>query len=156
MNSNRSTNLHSLWDTGLIAHRLSEDFAANVTLYYDYLHQLMLRDYLNRNDTDDIEQWINENLQVVCAQIYLDENNEIMNRTRPFRLGREYYQRHISIVEERLVLAGVRLARLLNRLAARPSKTIFSTRMLIIVLIFVLILLLLLFLFIGLALKYRA
>jgi hypothetical protein len=41
MNGTSQTNLHALWDSGLMTLRLQRDFQSNVSLYYDYLYELM-------------------------------------------------------------------------------------------------------------------
>jgi hypothetical protein len=117
----KQTNLHSLWDTGLITHRL-EDFHSDVSLYYEHIAQVMHDQTLVDND-NNIEQWIKENIEFVCSQIYVDENNATMNASVDFTLGDLYYQRSIPVIEQRLAHGGRRLGALLNLLAKkRPHK----------------------------------
>ena len=122
MNETHTTNLHSLWDSGLITLRLQQDFQRNVSLYYDYIYRLMQN--LSSVDNDDnIEQWIKENMNLICSQIYVDDNNVTMNSSVEFHLGETYYQTNIVIVEQRLAYSGRRLGAILNRLATkRPRK----------------------------------
>jgi hypothetical protein len=91
MNRTAQTNLHSLWDQGLITIRLQRDFQSNISLYYDYIYELMNNQSLIDNKDDDIEQWIKENIHFVCSQIYLDEQNVTMNSSVNFTLGEIYY-----------------------------------------------------------------
>jgi hypothetical protein len=115
MNTN-STNLHSLWDQGLIATRVRRNFQSNNSLYYEYIHELMINQTVVDND-DNIEQWIKENIDIVCKQIYFDEQNETMNSSVRFSLGETYYQRSIPVIEQRLAHGGRRLGALLNSIA---------------------------------------
>lgn len=115
MNTN-STNLHSLWDQGLIATRVRRNFQSNNSLYYEYIHELMINQTVVDND-DNIEQWIKENIDIVCKQIYFDEQNETMNSSVRFILGETYYQRSIPVIEQRLAHGGRRLGALLNSIA---------------------------------------
>ncbi|CAF3200024.1 unnamed protein product [Rotaria socialis] len=117
MNQTFQTNLHSLWDSGLISIRLSRDYGSNITSYYEHIYSLMLEQGSTSNNEDFI-QWIQESLKHVCQQIYLDESNMIMNASVNFTLGNIYYERNIGIIEQRLAQGGRRLGTLLNRLAA--------------------------------------
>ncbi len=111
-----STNLHSLWDQGLIATRVQQNFQSNNSLYYEYIHELMINQTVVDND-DNIEQWIKENIDIVCEQIYFDEQNETMNSSVQFSLGEIYYQRSIPVIEQRLAHGGRRLGALLNSIS---------------------------------------
>ncbi|CAF1902226.1 unnamed protein product [Rotaria magnacalcarata] len=124
MNQTFPTNLHSLWDSGLISIRLSRDYGSNITSYYEHIYSLMLAQGSTSNNEDFI-QWIQESLQHVCQQVYLDESNMIMNASVKFTLGNIYYERNIGIIEQRLAQGGRRLGTLLNRLAT-DSLTISS------------------------------
>ncbi|CAF1154527.1 unnamed protein product [Adineta ricciae] len=118
------TNLHSLWDSGMITTRLRRDFQSNSTLYYEYIHKLMLEQTPHEDD-NTIDAWVKDNVNIVCTQIYLDENNHTMNVSTNFTLGEAYYSRSISIIERRLAQGGRRLGIILNRLAnKRPIKPV--------------------------------
>jgi hypothetical protein len=122
MNGTSLTNLHSLWDSGMITVRLRRDFHSNTSLYYDHIYELM-RNLTSVNDDDNTEQWVNENINFVCSQIYVDEHNITMNATANFTLGEIYYQKSIPVIERRLAQGGRRLGALLNKLAKnRPHK----------------------------------
>lgn len=120
MNNTLLTNLHSLWDSGLIHTRLTKSFESNVTAYYEYIYELMLNQTPVSND-NEFDQWIRESLMRVCKQIYLDENNMTINTLTNFTLGNIYYERNIKIIEQRLAQGGHRLATLLTRLATSTS-----------------------------------
>ena len=83
-------------------------------------------------DDDNIEEWIKENLKLVCQQVYFDESGNKLNRSSTFRLKEKYYDWNIPFVEDRLIHAGVRLARLLNRIVSertqpKPTATVTTT-----------------------------
>lgn len=123
MNSQYTTNLHSLWDTGMITSRLSRDFKSDVNLYYAHLHALMMRQPRVSND-NDFKQWINESLTYVCGRLYFDETDNKMDSSTNFKLSNIYLNRNIVIVEQRLAQAGHRLAVLLNQLAINRQQEI--------------------------------
>ncbi|CAF3975488.1 unnamed protein product, partial [Rotaria sordida] len=60
---NTSTNLHSLWDTGILTFRLRNTFQSNINSYYDYLYLKMLNQTSEIND-DSFLQWITESLDI--------------------------------------------------------------------------------------------
>lgn len=122
MGNKQETNLHSLWDSGLIHKRISNDFQSNINKYYEYLHGLM-NNQSGQFDADEFKTWIDESIKIVCEDVYLDENNGTMNASAVFHLGDAYYERNIPTVERRIILAGRRLGYLLNTLASkRPKK----------------------------------
>ncbi|CAF2631595.1 unnamed protein product [Rotaria sp. Silwood2] len=116
MNETSRTNLHTLWDVGLIMMRLRRDFQQNISHYYEHIYQLMLNQSSFDDNDNNVEQWIKENINLVCGQIYFDEHNAIMNASANFTLGEIYYQKFIPIIEQRLAYGGRRLATLLNQL----------------------------------------
>lgn len=73
-------------------------------------------------DDDNIEEWIKENLKLVCQQVYFDESGIKLNQSSKFRLKEKYYDWNIPFVEDRLIHAGVRLARLLNRIVSERTQ----------------------------------
>ena len=122
MNDTRVTNLHSLWDSGLITVRVRRDFQSDANLYYEHILALMRNQSRVVDNDDSIDQWITENIKFVCSQIYLDENGAVMNASANFTLGNAYYAKNIQVVEQRLAHGGRRLGALLNRLATRRPK----------------------------------
>ena len=98
--------LHSVWDTSLIRSTTSD--------WRDYALQLhySIKD-IDRTvwESGEPEDWANESFQIVEHQVY--EGIEGTGSGAP-SLGDEYYAANISIVEQRLKQAGVRLAKLLN------------------------------------------
>lgn len=99
---NKGTNLHSLWDSRMIDKEgLSySELASKV----DHATPQILR----QGEITDPLVWVWESYQI-SSKLYpeIEKNN---------KLGQDYYQAHIGIVNERLELAGLRLAAVLNAL----------------------------------------
>lgn len=121
MNNSRQTNLHSLWDSGLIHYRMSQDFNSDIALYYDYLYTLM-RNQTPTNNNSDFMEWIMESAKLVCQQVYTDEAGQTMNASSVFHLRKAYYEKNIPVIERRLIQGGQRLGVLLNDLVTKRSK----------------------------------
>ncbi|CAF1066094.1 unnamed protein product [Rotaria sordida] len=80
MNEIFQTNLHALWDVDLMMVRLERDFQQDTSCYYDYIYQLMLnQSSCNNDDDNNIEQLVKKSFNLVCTQIYFDENNEFIS-----------------------------------------------------------------------------
>lgn len=92
-----SCNLHSAWDTGLIEHtgRSEQEYVA-------YLEQLITTQKLQAGGTP--ESWANESLHL-ASQVWLSDGGAV---------DEAYYRANISVVDQRLALAGLRLAAVLN------------------------------------------
>ena len=145
MNVSLFPNLHAVWDEHLINTRVNRDFQQDPSLYYIHISQLMAKQSPPPTNDDDMLQWIQENHQYLCRELYLDEFNRTMNISGEFLLGENYYQKNIVLVEQRLAHAGRRLGRLLNRvmenrlsapLPTRKSKLCSGTIALIVILSF--------------------
>ena len=97
-------NLHSAWDIGLIEHagHPEKDYAA-------YLEKLTLRERLTGKADGSPEDWANESFRL-AKQVWLNDGSSV---------DEAYYRANISIVDERLALAGLRLAKILNRVFAK-------------------------------------
>lgn len=106
----------------MITHRLNQDFSSNASFYYDYLQNLLTKQSIKTSDDDNIEEWIKENLKLICQQVYFDESGKKLNRSSTFLLKEKYYELNIPFVEDRLIHAGVRLARLLNRIVSERNQ----------------------------------
>ena len=103
--TSRPCNLHSVWDSSMIARRKLGDLQ-----YLTVLQQLIRHKRLDREPFDTPAAWALEShalakkaLVPVYAQI--DE---------------AYYAEHIRVVDKRLALGGLRLAALLNRSLTMP------------------------------------
>lgn len=98
---NRPCNLHFAWDIDLIEHtgRSEADYVA-------YLEQLITSKKLQASGT--AQDWANESFH--DAQQVMLENGGAVDET--------YYKANIGMLDERLALAGLRLAALLNEVFA--------------------------------------
>jgi hypothetical protein len=93
-------NLHSVWDTQLIAHR-----GLNDGEYARRLERLVAQERMARRPAGLPAEWAMESL-VLANTAMLPQRAEA---------DEAYYQRHIGTIDERLALGGVRLAALVNR-----------------------------------------
>ncbi|UJR32200.1 hypothetical protein I4U23_019665 [Adineta vaga] len=117
MNDTKKTNLHSLWDSGIIKYHMKNDFQSNVNNYYEYIYKLMIRESKPNDDDDNqTQQWVKESLNYVCNDIYFDDRNRTLNTDGTYNLNRNYYIRSRAIIEKRLAQGGRRLGALLNRI----------------------------------------
>jgi hypothetical protein len=95
----RPCNLHFVWDVGLIDHTGRDEQA-----YTAYLQQLIASHNLQKRAQGTPADWANESFHL-GHQVWLDEGGQV---------DEAYYKKNIEIVNERMALAGLRLARLLN------------------------------------------
>jgi S1/P1 Nuclease len=97
-------NLHFAWDMGLIEHAgLSEG------QYVSKLDRLITIRKLTSQTHGTPEQWADESFQL-AKKVWLNDGSAI---------DEAYYNNDIGIVGQRLALAGIRLASLLNRALGR-------------------------------------
>jgi hypothetical protein len=96
----RACNLHQVWDIGLIerAHRSEPDYVAHI-------ERLILHANLQNQADGTPQDWANESFKV-AHQVWLNDGESVDER---------YHRQNIGILDERLALAGLRLARLLNQ-----------------------------------------
>lgn len=98
-------NLHSVWDTYLIAHRkLSE------AQYLAVLENLIKQHHWTTANPGTPAEWAMQSHAFGKAGLV----------TQKASIDEAYYQKHIPVIDERLALAGLRLAALLNRSLATP------------------------------------
>jgi hypothetical protein len=99
---NKGTNLHSLWDTGLIGHKsLSESDMART---YDTATPAQIRQW----QSDSPMEWIWESYQIA---------EELYAQTKPGQeINEAYYQKYMPVIRKRVDQAGIRLAGELNKL----------------------------------------
>jgi hypothetical protein len=97
-------NLHYEWDSGLIDHtgRSEQD-------YVDYLEQMIASKKLGASGKP--EDWANESLYL-AKQAWVNQGGAI---------DETYFRANIGVVDERLALAGLRLAAELNDALGGPS-----------------------------------
>ncbi len=103
---NGSCNLHSAWDTGLIEHAIGLGAPPFGSLNYPAVLENMIEvRNLRARATGTPEQWANESFHL-AHQIWLSDGGSV---------DEAYYRKNIGPLDERLALAGLRLAALLNR-----------------------------------------
>jgi len=93
-------NLHSVWDGRLIARRDLDDRA-----YVAQLQKLIVDKRLGAQAPGTPVQWAEQSFRLAKEALVKPGAN----------IDEGYYRRHIGVVDERLALAGVRLAAVLNR-----------------------------------------
>jgi nuclease S1 len=96
----KPSNMHGMWDYGLIEHSGREwlDYASH--LYFQ-----IFDDDRAAWSTATPPQWTEESFAIVTASAYSIAGTDV---------GQEYYDAHIEIIESRIKQAGVRLADLLD------------------------------------------
>ncbi len=104
---NRPCNFHFVWDISLIEHTgLSEQD------YVSRVEQLIASRSLQSKATGTPEDWANESFRV-AQKIWLNDGGAV---------DEAYYQANIGTVDERLALAGLRLAGLLNDVLGKTPE----------------------------------
>ncbi len=127
-----AANLHAVWDTLMIDYFLHTSQHVSWEQYgstilekvkngqYDYLHSLSGECAQSIADQTCLVAAADESAQDACAVAYVTENgDDIANGTV---LTHAYFVSRIITVEERLVMAGVRLGSLLNQILT-PTST---------------------------------
>ncbi len=103
---NGPCNLHSVWDTALIEHAIHLGAPPFGPLNYPALLENVIQvRNLQARPLGTPEQWANESFHL-AHQVWLNEG-EAVDET--------YYRKNIGALDERLALAGLRLAALLNQ-----------------------------------------
>ncbi len=92
-------NLHGAWDYSLIEHT-----GYDPDQYVRHLQNVIRAGQLQQKSGGSAEDWANESL--LAARKILDQKTTSIDQA--------YYDANISVVDERLALAGIRLAALLN------------------------------------------
>jgi len=95
----RPCNLHFLWDTDLIehTHRSEKKWVA-------HLENTISREHLQRRANGNPEDWTNESFHL-AKRVWLNDGSSVDD---------SYYTANIGALDNRLALAGLRLAALLN------------------------------------------
>jgi hypothetical protein len=121
----KSTNLHAIWDEGIITTRLANDFGGDQTQYTNWLIQQIQGPWANNASSWATcgsspsqyvcpDGWATESAGLACTQAYVDQTGaQIQNG---FTLGDDYYNFNSGIVDMQLAKGGVRLASTLNKL----------------------------------------
>lgn len=115
------SNLHGVWDYGLIQKRLRHDFGGSLQLYRNYLLQVVNKAVESSMNNDNVEavknpledldpaRWAVETNAYNCRYVWADivEYSE---------LDETYYRKNIQLIENLILKAGLRLANTLNSL----------------------------------------
>ena len=101
-------NLHSVWDSRLIArHNLDEP------TYFEALQKIIADKNLADQPPGTPAQWAEQSVRL-AKEALVKDGEEIDDG---------YYRRHITVIDERMALAGIRLAASLNQiLVAAPPR----------------------------------
>jgi len=103
--SENNTNLHSLWDSGMIR-RTKKGW----TEYAAELHNNESRKRRTALSLDPVV-WATESFKLAHSNAYAIPKDG--------RIGQDYFDKNIPVVNDRLSIAGVRLAALLNEIFDR-------------------------------------
>ncbi len=108
----KGTNLHSLWDSGLIANEgLSE---VEMGKSYDTATDAQIKKW----QSDDIIQWLWESYEIT---------NELYAGVKPGqKIDQEYYEKYIPVIHKRINMAGIRLAGELNKIFVNQKPVALS------------------------------
>jgi hypothetical protein len=96
----KGTNLHSLWDSGLI-NKKGETFE-QMAVGYDQATPAQIKQW----QSTDPMQWAYESYQI-STKLYAEAEKD----NKP---GDAYFQQYLPIVQQRIEMAGIRLAGILN------------------------------------------
>lgn len=109
------TNLHAIWDFYIIETGHAElfqtaDSSTPEVVYAPYLKTKFKNLRLSSRQVQDINMWVNESLAMrPAAYEFMDEDPE------------EYTERFLSAVDQRVYVAGVRLAAMLNEMVMKEQ-----------------------------------
>ena len=98
-------NLHSVWDSRLIARRALDDRE-----YLAELRSVISRKGLGSIPVGTPAQWAEQSFRLAKEALVAPDTN----------IDEGYYRRHITVIDERLSLGGIRLAAVLNRALMSP------------------------------------
>jgi len=123
-----STNLHQVWDSGIIEGRIQYAFGGSQSAYVSYIISQIegpwasnATQWASCNGTDGFgspltcpDGWADNSADLACIYAYTDQNgNKIENG---FDLSNDYYQYVKNTVDEQLAKGGIRLAATLNKI----------------------------------------
>lgn len=114
----KSTNLHSVWDSGMIYHYLDPSNGDWFSLY-QYLSSDLSSNPNRESQYASITNpvtWANESISLVVNDVYNFGGSQVPD------LGSAYYTQNWPIASQRMEAAGVRLATLLNNVFQNSSR----------------------------------
>jgi hypothetical protein len=98
-------NLHSVWDSRLIARRNLDDRS-----FVGVLQKVIADKRFASQPPGTPAQWAEQSFRLAKEALVTQDTN----------IDESYYRRHIGVIEDRLALGGVRLAADLNRILTAP------------------------------------
>ena len=128
-----------MWDTTIIDTRINRDFYGNPDTYYRYLQYTLGAQYndsianwrtcstasqFSGNYYSCSDDWSQESARLACSSAYTMPDGTRLTPTTTLTpvssatAGEAYYQQTVPIIELRILQAGVRLANVLNNIAA--------------------------------------
>jgi len=111
----KATELHAVWDTGMIMNYNSDYYAwSEYLLEIIQNNQTLITQYTQMMDPS---VWAQESFEYVLNDVYNfnpEESQEVDGSDTPY-LGPHYYDHNLPIVTERLTAASIRLAALLTK-----------------------------------------
>jgi len=127
--------LHAVWDTLMIEHRLALNFSSQPSLYIKFLVEKLntkyaknISDWTSCPSSDESRYlacstiWLEEDQPINCNLVYLDENNQPMHKGTVYHLGETYYNTRKDTLEQRLIQGGLRLATVINKIVQSTQK----------------------------------
>ena len=122
-------NIHSIWDGGIITHTLKVENLTEAEYYQNLLKAIAAKGSpeLAKMQAGEFFDWFEESYDLAVRQAYgelpkLDPNCGVMKDgklTGCYQLADDYYNANKSIVDQRLMMGGVRLGRLLNEILGK-------------------------------------
>lgn len=107
------TNLHQVWDSGIIHERLHRDFGGSEDAYVNWVLS-GIRSGKWVVEIGEVDDWADESVALACSNAYVDVDGSHIEDG--FDLGEAYYQANVGVLDSQLVKAGVRLAYVVNNL----------------------------------------
>ena len=104
----RGTNLHSMWDSGLLRH-----LGGNDRRWFDRVEALLTPDHVKQWSSPKVEDWADESLSAAKKAYEWPVGSRAPIRTGA-TLGDDYARRMEPILVEQMARGGVRLANELN------------------------------------------
>ena len=118
----RGTNMHSLWDGGMLA-RMSND----EDYWLKDLATLDTEEARKAGSEGTVEDWATESLHA-AREAYVDPLTGQRIKSGA-KLGLDYHNKNIPVVKERMYRAGIRLAKVLNDcFELTPKRSIHEER----------------------------
>jgi len=123
----KSTNLHSLWDTGMLVQHITDQFhtQANYTSWlvaqcqgpWSNLVSSWMSCRVPGQYSACSSEWAVESIKLACTNAYVDVDGKTHLKT-PFSLGIPYLNRQYPVFEQQIAKAGIRMANVINHIFA--------------------------------------